>query len=46
MPVFRAVKTPFSFMIEKRKPSTTLGEIIKLLVIINLTLTILHLLKW
>ena len=33
-------------MIEKRKPSTTLGEIIKLLVIIKLTITILHLLKW
>jgi hypothetical protein len=32
-------------MIEKRKPSITLGEIIKLLVIIKLTLTILHLLK-
>lgn len=33
-------------MIEKRKPSIMLGEIIKLLVIIKLTLTILHLLKW
>jgi hypothetical protein len=45
MPVFRAVKTPFSFMVEKRKPSIMLGEIIKLLLIIKLTLTILHLVK-
>jgi hypothetical protein len=33
-------------MEDKRKPSITLGEIIKLLVIIKLMLTILHLLKW
>jgi hypothetical protein len=30
----------------KRKPSDTLGEIIKLSMIIKLMLTIFHLLKW
>jgi hypothetical protein len=46
MQVFRAVKSRFYVMPDKRKPSVSLGEIIKLLVIAKLALTILHLLKW
>jgi hypothetical protein len=45
MQVFRAVKSRFYVMPDKRKPSDTLGQIIKLLVIAKLALTILHLLK-
>jgi hypothetical protein len=44
MQVFRAVKSRFYVMNSKRKPSVTLGEIIKILVIAKLTIAILRLL--
>jgi hypothetical protein len=43
---FSGVKTPVFFsMCTKQKPSITLGDIIKFLMILKLALTILHLLK-
>jgi len=42
--VFRVTKHPFSFMNAKKKPSETLGNIIRILVIIKLALAIIHLL--
>jgi hypothetical protein len=44
MQVFRAVKSRFYVMESKRKPSITLGKIIKILVIAKLTIAILRLL--
>jgi hypothetical protein len=44
MQVFRAVKSRFYVMESKRKPSITLGKIIKFLVIAKLTIAILRLL--
>jgi len=42
---FRALKPRFCIMENKRKPSTELGEIIRILVIVKVVITILHLLK-
>jgi len=44
--VFRVTKHPLFFMFNsKKKPSITLGMVIKILIILKCVLTILHLLK-
>ena len=43
---FSGDKTPVFFtMVHKRKPSLVLGDIIKIMMIVKLAITILHLLK-